>query len=1287
MGTVYRAKDLLSGEFVALKLLLELKARGDEVERFSREAQILSGLHHAGIVSYVAHGLSPNEQPFLAMQWLDGENLAQRLERGPLSVRDAIVLTARVADALAFAHSRGIIHRDIKPTNLFLPGGEIDRVQILDFGIARRVGAPRVVTRTGMIVGTPEYMSPEQARGASNLSPATDLFSLGCVLYECLAGEPPFVAGHIAAVLVRILFEAPVPISQRRTGISQRLAELVSRLLAKHPEQRIANAEALRNELVSLGDPLEQTLPVASASLRPGTESFAEHAPSLISIVVAAPPEAEMMQGITQAASCVQLDTTDRQSLLQALSAIGGSADYLANGMLVVRAPPLDSAQDQATIAACAALLIKERWPNAVVSLATGRGLVHGRTAAGEVVELAAQAMKRDVRPANGKPTSGVIIDSLSASLLEGRFEQALQPDGALLLQENRDADTGRLLLGKPTRCIGRDAELSMLDAQLRSCIDESEARLVLITAPPGVGKSRLRHEFLRRIEKRGESITALAGRGDMTSAGAPYGILRAALHTLCGIGGSEPLDLKRERLSGRISRHLSGEMAERAVWFMGELCNIPFPVEGRPMLRAARQDSKIMRDCIRRTFLDFLAAECGSAPVLLILDDLQWGDDQSVSLLAEALRERANVPLLILALARPEVHAVFPRLWQGQKAQEILLKGLSKKACERLIVQVLGKDVSAEVIARAIERSGGNALFLEELIRTIAAGKDIEQSDSVLAMLQARLGRLERSVGRTVRAAAVFGSTFWRGGVAGLLGIPSTAPELDEYLAALVDAEFIQPESESCLPKQSQYRFRHALVRDAAYGLLTPADLTMGHRLAGEFLDAAGETDAGVIADHFARGGERSRAARCYLLAAEAFYKRDDFNGALIRAKRGLDCEPEGELRGQLYSIQSTLQGALLHFDQMGAAADLALKMLRVGSLDWYRALGPAVFAAVMRQDTARALALASSLAETDPDADAYPEFLFAHQGILSMLVVMAPMSVLDAIRQRHMQVVAKLRVLDSAVERFLCLSRATMATFREPGPWTLLSNLQRALGLADQIGDKRMSFALRAGFAEWGWLDLGDHEGAERRLTEVAPLLEKTQEVNASGLSRYLLARTLLLSNDKAAWARAETVVAPLLEPGTHFGLFTILAKNVLAQLALLRGCPADAEAHARVVIQSLPAMPSWMAHAAPILIRALLNMGSATAAVDVASPLLDAIQTLGGFGVFEVEFRLAASEAFHDSGHRDRARIELRETLRQIQLRTDDITEPFWRDSYLGRNPACVRARQLAREWGTD
>ena len=233
MGCVYRAIDRHTGRAVALKLNSAPAKDDSERLRFAREVQLVSELNHPGIVQYVAHGLTEQGQSYLAMQWIDGEDLAKRLTRGPLSLHHAVQVLCSACEALAYAHARGVIHRDIKPANLLLPTGASEQVKILDFGIARRQSTPRSVTQTGLVVGTPEYMAPEQARGLRDLTTAVDVFALGCIFYECLTGEAPFAAEHITAALARILFEEPRPLESRLPDLPPALALLCSRMLAK----------------------------------------------------------------------------------------------------------------------------------------------------------------------------------------------------------------------------------------------------------------------------------------------------------------------------------------------------------------------------------------------------------------------------------------------------------------------------------------------------------------------------------------------------------------------------------------------------------------------------------------------------------------------------------------------------------------------------------------------------------------------------------------------------------------------------------------------------------------------------------------------------------------------------------------------------------------------------------------------------------------------------------------------------------------------------------------------
>jgi hypothetical protein len=436
---------------------------------------------------------------------------------------------------------------------------------------------------------------------------------------------------------------------------------------------------------------------------------------------LAAPTEQVVGQAQRKPEIVQPLPGEERHALLQALSALGASPDFLANGALIVTVPPLGSAHDQATMAARAALIIRERWPGSAVSLATARGTIRGRTTIGEVVEQAAAMLHRDSQPSPEVVHTPIMIDPLSAKLLTGRFAQVPQPKGALLLSEEKELDASRPLLGRPTPCVGREAELGTLEAQLAGCIDEFHARTVVVTAPPGAGKSRLRHEFLRRVEKRSEQVTVLLGRGDRLNAGAAYGIVARAIRALCGVSGGESPTEQRHRLRLRIERHLPPSEQEQVLPFLGELCGIRFADEDYPLLRAARQTPKILPERMRRACLAWLAAECqAAAAVLFVLDDLHWGDELTVALLDEALRELRSAPLFVLALARPEVSATFPALWKAHRPQELVLKGLSRRACERLIQQTLGRQVSTDVMEWIIEHSGGNALFLEEPMSTL---------------------------------------------------------------------------------------------------------------------------------------------------------------------------------------------------------------------------------------------------------------------------------------------------------------------------------------------------------------------------------------------------------------------------------------------------------------------------------------------------------------------------------------------------------------------------------------
>ena len=162
MGEVFRGRDRLTGGAVAVKLL---HGSSRDADRFKREAQLLAEVSHPRIVKYVAHGIAEGGRPYIAMEWLEGEDLSERLVRSGLTLHETLTVARRVAEGLAVLHERGIVHRDIKPSNVFLPASKFDSLKLHDLGVARLLHATHPSTRSGVMVGTPGYMAPEQARG------------------------------------------------------------------------------------------------------------------------------------------------------------------------------------------------------------------------------------------------------------------------------------------------------------------------------------------------------------------------------------------------------------------------------------------------------------------------------------------------------------------------------------------------------------------------------------------------------------------------------------------------------------------------------------------------------------------------------------------------------------------------------------------------------------------------------------------------------------------------------------------------------------------------------------------------------------------------------------------------------------------------------------------------------------------------------------------------------------------------------------------------------------------
>lgn len=1275
MGTVHQALDTRTNALVALKILHIGAHVAPEAERFDREARTLARLQHPHVVGYIDHGITPNGFHYLAMEWLTGEDLSRVLGRKRLSIQDCKTLMEPIAQTLAYIHSHHIIHRDLKPANIFLRNGDLGDPVLLDFGIARSVVLSLKLTNTGIAMGTPNYMAPEQVRGEDHILPAADIFSLGCVLFECLTGEPPFKAGFLEAVLAKILFDLPKPLYQLRPGIPPEWCALITRMLSKDLRSRPKDGSALTAELAILPVHSATFAETIASSFPPAGVSSPEAEQVLVSVVLLSSAQP------TAPVSREEIPPSSLDSLKLEMSRFGAAMEHTADGSIIASIVSRGSAADQARMAARCALLLHGLRPQLHIAVATGRGHLEGGMPVGEAVSRAAQLLRGGPEPTeNGSP--GIWLDETTAGLLDARFELKRISRGILLLGEDPDRDQARLLLGRPTPCVGREHELVQLEALLAGCLENESAHAVLLTAAAGTGKSRIRHEFLRQTSEKHPDVHVISAVGDPLSSGSPYGLLAQALRRYADIHPEDTPQEQRNAVIHRLCRFLDPGLQDSAGEFLGELCSIPFSAEHSPHLLSARQDPKVMSEQIGRAFMEWIRAECRQAPMILVLEDLQWGDAPTIQVLDRVLRDGGNIPLLIFALARPELSEIHPKPWSGH-VQEIALRPLSKKACERLVKDVLGeKALSAETMARLIARSAGNALFMEELIRAAAEGRTEELPDTVVAMLQARLSRLPPEVRALIRNASIMGEIFRLDAVSYLAEDTMQEAATRKGLEFLIQSEWIEPIPRRTYAQNNiEYRFRHTAVRDAAYALITDAQRVSAHKRALQYLVNKGESDAMLLAEHAFRANELEQAVGFYAQAAEHSLTCNDMAEALRRATLGADAGAEGERLGWLRAIQSLASYGLGRWKKMEMFGAQAIRLLPRGHVYWYRVSESLLryYPAVERLE--RFQEVAADVEAAEPMANA------TSAQVCTLAVLTASFGFMGdrAQSEKHLARVAQCTLPpdDLYSQGMVNFHLSWFGYFFQPDPYQPIVLGRKSVQI---FSDARVLHLLGLSHLITGasLAAVGDYEGAIQCFQRGMDLAKESRDdfMPSRTIQAYwslLLSRVGTPAEFPMAKERIQSV---LQNPPTH--AHEALARVASAYIHLRSGELGEAEREAKKAVACGFSVPAF----APLVLAALIDVwmheGRYGEALSEAAKGFVLLERTGGVGAHELPFRAAASELLFSAGEVEEGRRALRETLEQIRLRAGRIEEPFLKDCYLHQNIDNLRAFRLARQW---
>jgi len=1232
MGTVYRARR---GDepAVALKVLRPQRDAHKARARFAREAERALRISHPNVVRVLDFGETEGGDLYLAMELLEGQDLDVRIVGGvTLDPAEVVRIGCAAASGLEAVHAAGIVHRDVKPANLFLCAD--GRVKVLDFGLSVAMAGDEAETRLTderRAMGTPSYLSVEQAEGRRDEDARTDVWGLGAALYHAVAGHPPFDADNLIAMLIRIVSDEPDPLPPH---VPSWLGAILLRALQKKREARWPDMASFR-EALSDGLAHAATAVVARAATpRPG-DVAPPHLALGDEVRIVSLLYAEGVQDSVVLAAAVRDEqgVPFRLAGQRAIGVFGGAAWQGDEAERAVRAALSLRARDAAGRPVALRL-----------GVATGRALrSRGEQVTGEVV-VAAQ---------NAATTAGVGADAETLRRIRGgyfvdgdRDDRTVSAGGGRVLARRRGATVVgvRGPGGDDVPLLGRERELADLEATLTEVTEGRSARAVLLLGPAGIGKSRLRHALQRRVVERDLPVYWFEGHGEAHRSLKGWHVIETALRQILELPEGSAAEEAREAL-----RTLCP--SEECAAFVGEVLSAHFPaVSG---LVTARNNPSVMRDRLVIALGDLFESLCRRQPVVLVVDDAQWADRPSLELVDTLVERLAGQPILLVACARSDPTSALAAF------RRIELGGLDLAATRALAEAVTGGHRLDGAAAKAIhERSGGNPFFVEELARAWREGRE-QMPTSVEAAVQARLDGLPRSSKDLLRRASVLGRRFWMECLVDM-GEPEPAP----ILAALSREDLVAPERSARLAATTEWSFKSTLVQQTAYESLTPAQRTALHQAAARWLAGRRDSEAAEIARHLELADDPAAATPHWLRAADRALQSGDTPLAIEASGRALarplDRPTAFRLRAKRTDVFALTGRWREEEDELELLAGVATTPIE---------------RAFLCEARARRLRNRSQFA----DAQAAIEQGLALQPTrASLLVEAALIRALAGAPEQGLPLVAE--AIGRAIEeddrltmaRALACAAHCHATLGDIGAARPL--LAEALEAFREQGDpaRALTLELNLGYND---LMLGLHEQASRRLEGALARARATGNRSAQGWALHNLGLALARGGRVEEGLDAEAAALAIGHASREPRL-VLSSLKYAAAILLEAGRPAEALERVAQAAGEPDALPdTTAAELGTLRAVALLGLGRVDEARRHAESALALRDRIGGLDAFESELFLAAEDAgVAGSLGRGMAILEARATR---------IGDPSLRRSFLEQVPGNARLAARARQ----